>query len=427
MATLQIFYFDGTSFAQANSVYDDPALTTLAADGFYSNEIITRQQLNGVLLNAQPCASCAVDCGSGINASFSDPGFFDANVNLANSTGATVIYAYMTSSIPDGIIANYNNVNYNRLTAKNNHNGVTLVEGNNVQVDYAGINNQGTNLPTYVGNQDADLLANSPYSNIDEYSYSNATNNYVATGQTRSITVSSTQIGFATDASTIPSPVFTMVVPKTEVSVTNINVQIFAPDTGTAFDWEILCPVALPSFQGSNLQLTDACAANAATYYFVRNATGINPPFTKDTNTTPEVGNFVFTQPDGSVYLNDTNSLKYVIVNGTTALGIRNGVVVSIASCSGSPSLTSFLASPSQTFNQICGPGAVPAQPNVAYFHSGSAAYPIAGDTVYTTNAGTTALAAGLYFTFGGGGSNTYFEITGNQGLVTNVTSCIPS
>ena len=176
---------------------------------------------------------CAVDCGSGINASFNDPGFFDANVNLANSTGATVIYAYMTSSIPDGIIANYNNVNYNRLTSKNNHNGVTLVEGNNVQVDYAGINNQGTNLPTYVGNQDADLLANSPYSNIAEYSYSNATNNYVATGQTRSITVASTQIGFATDASTPSSPVFTMVVPKTEVAVTNVNVQIFAPDAGT--------------------------------------------------------------------------------------------------------------------------------------------------------------------------------------------------
>ena len=127
------------------------------------------------------------------------------------------------------------------------------------------------------------------------------------------------------------------------------------------------------------------------------------------------------------MYLNDTNTLKYVIVNGTTALGIRNGVVVSSASCSGSPSLTSFLASPSQTFNQICGPGAVPAQPNVTYYHSGSATYPIAGDTVYTTSAGTTALAAGLYFTFGGGGSNTYFEITGNQGLVTNVTSCIPS
>ena len=333
MANLGTFYFDGTSFAQATSVYTNATLTTLAADGFYSNEVITRQQLNGVLLNAQPCASCTVPCGSGVNASFSDPGFFDANVNLANDTGATIIYAYMTSSIPDGIIANYNSVNYNRLTSKNNHNGVTLVEGNNVQVDYAGINNQGTNLPTYVGNQDADLLSNSPYSNIAEYSYSNATNNYIATGQTRSISVVSTQIGFATDASTPSSPVFTMVIPKTQAAVTNINVQIFAPDTGTAFDWEILCPVALPSFQGSALQPTTGCAANAATYYFARNATGTTPPFTKDTNTTPEIGNFVFTKSDGSVYLNDTNSLGYIIVGGATALGIRNGVVVSLQSC----------------------------------------------------------------------------------------------
>ena len=55
MATLGTYYFNGTSFASATSVYTDAALTTLAPDGYYSNGSIIRQQLNGLLLNAQAC------------------------------------------------------------------------------------------------------------------------------------------------------------------------------------------------------------------------------------------------------------------------------------------------------------------------------------------------------------------------------------
>jgi glucokinase len=41
---------------QASAVYTDAALTTLAADGYYSQGGIVRQQLNGVLLNATDCS-----------------------------------------------------------------------------------------------------------------------------------------------------------------------------------------------------------------------------------------------------------------------------------------------------------------------------------------------------------------------------------
>ena len=87
----------------------------------------------------------------------------DANIDLANDTGAVVIRCFMGNSVPDGIAATWNSVVYNRLTAADNHNGVTLIDGAGVQVDYAGIFNQGTGLPTYVGNQNAGLLTNSPY------------------------------------------------------------------------------------------------------------------------------------------------------------------------------------------------------------------------------------------------------------------------
>ena len=58
--TLSTFYFDGTSFATATAVYTNATLTTLAPDGYYSNEVLVRQQLNGVLLNATTCTTCAI-------------------------------------------------------------------------------------------------------------------------------------------------------------------------------------------------------------------------------------------------------------------------------------------------------------------------------------------------------------------------------
>jgi len=320
------YYFDGVNFAQASALFTDAALTTLAADGFYSQNGIVRQQLNGVLLNSQPCSDCIVPCGSGISANFSGTGWFNADIDLANSTGATIIYAYMTTSVPDGIIANYNSVNYNRLTCKNNGNGVVITEQGGTAVDYAGLNNQGTNLPTYVGSNTSNPVGT--FNGVIDRNYV-VPSGYQATGNQRTITAVSTQVGTTSNG----SPVFTLVVPKTDATVTNSNVQIFAPLNNTVFFWQILCPGALPSFQGGPLQGDLSCVANSATYYFARNATGTTTPFTIDTNTTPEIGNFVFTDINGANYLNDTATLQYIILDNTTALGIRNGLCVSIQSC----------------------------------------------------------------------------------------------
>ena len=324
------YYFDGINFSQATSIYTDAALTTLAVNGWYSQNGIVRQQLNGVLLNAQPCDECTVPCGSGIAANFAGTGHFNADVDLANTNGATIIYAWMGSSIPDGIITNYNSINYNRLTCKNNHNGVVITEQDGTVVDYSGFNNQGTNLPTYVGSN-----SNSPVGSttgVTNYNYVNPTG-YQTLGTTRTISAVNTQVGTTANG----SPVFTMVVPKTLTSVTNCNIKIFAPINGTVFNWQIACPVSLPSFQGSALSANTTCLANTVTYYFIQNATGTTLPFSIDTNATPEVGNFVFLDVNGSTYINDSSTIKYIIIDLTFALGIRNGVVVSIQSCTPVP------------------------------------------------------------------------------------------
>ena len=48
-ASYNTYYFDGVNFSSATALYTDAALTSLAPDGFYSQNGIIRQQSNGIL------------------------------------------------------------------------------------------------------------------------------------------------------------------------------------------------------------------------------------------------------------------------------------------------------------------------------------------------------------------------------------------
>ena len=58
MAEVNVF-IDGETLAQATAVYTDSSLTTLAADAYYSDLSITREQLNGKLGAAVTCPTCS--------------------------------------------------------------------------------------------------------------------------------------------------------------------------------------------------------------------------------------------------------------------------------------------------------------------------------------------------------------------------------
>ena len=58
MAELALF-IDAPTLSEATAVYTDAALTTLATDGYYSDQNITRQQVNGLLGSAISCPDCS--------------------------------------------------------------------------------------------------------------------------------------------------------------------------------------------------------------------------------------------------------------------------------------------------------------------------------------------------------------------------------
>ena len=78
---------------------------------------------------SQPCSTCYVPCGSGVNASFSSNGLFDASIDVANDVGAIVLYFYMTSSVPDGVLATYHDQGLAPFKALSFGNGVNYTAG----------------------------------------------------------------------------------------------------------------------------------------------------------------------------------------------------------------------------------------------------------------------------------------------------------
>lgn len=315
MATRNTYYLDGANLLSATAAYSDIQLTTKAADGFYSDGTNVREQVSGLFLPPTVCPSCATPCGSGVSATFSGTGWFDANIELGGTPsdiGAVIIYFYMGTSIPDGAVAFYDNNPYNILTSQNN-----------TTTPYGRINNSGTSLPTYVGG--VDPFSGSPYTGVPEYNLVAGT--YQPLGTTRTITVSPLQ------NDTRGADTFTMVIPKYSSEPTQLNLQIFAPLTGTVFRWEVLCPTALPSFSSSVGQATTTCAAATQQYYFARNATGTTPPFTVDVNTYPKVGNFVYSDQNGRYPLNDTATSVFYIMDNNNYIEVQYGMVISVGAC----------------------------------------------------------------------------------------------
>ncbi len=357
MGQLGLYYFNGNSFAQATSVFTDSDLTTLAPDGYYSNAGIVRQQLLGILLSAETCSTCCVPWNALVSVFENTNGLYSSCLELGSGTGA-VIFRIQTifgegSSYPVGTIITHDGNNYNKFTIKNNHNGIEFVDSSVPpnQVDYAGINNNPTD-PTYVGVYTGNTTfvdtydqtptdPCGPLDQLEDYTYESVTGSFVEQGTYQTVVVNNNQVGFLdqTSGSNVVKP-FTLVFPKTNAASTFADMLNYSPLCGTDMKWEVECPAQLPSFQalpsGEFIPNCPAITPFFTTFYFARNAVSGTFPslqFDVDTNTTPDVGNFVFLDANGSAYLNDTTTARYYYLDPGNYIKVRNGVVIEKGPC----------------------------------------------------------------------------------------------
>jgi hypothetical protein len=255
MATSGTFYLDAPSLSTATVVYSNAALTTVAANGHYSDGSIVREQVSGVLLPPVICPACAIPCGSTINLSGTQ-GVYYLNTGLGGATGA-VIVRFNPLSVPDGILAVYNSVIYNGVSSP----------------QYGWL--QGTaGLPTYLGqiSGDCGIVAGSPFT-LNESEYNGTI--FAPLGTTTNVSVLSGQMQLTTNA---PGN-SVMVIPKTTASPSVLNLTFIGPCVGTQFSVTVSCPAPLTSFASSTVNASSATACSDAidqTYYvaYVNGASG---------------------------------------------------------------------------------------------------------------------------------------------------------
>jgi hypothetical protein len=247
MAVSGPYYLNSPSLGTATAVFDDAALTTFALDGFYSDGLISREQVSGVLLPQQTCPSCLIPCGEEITQSGTE-GIYLLNSQAGANLGAIII-RFDPYDVPDGIRATFNSVVYNKLTSPIDGIHESTVSGNF----------------TYIGEIASDCgISGTTYPALPEYLYDGAV--FILTGNTQAITVNAGDVSLSSVA---PGNTM-MVIPKLTASPSVVNIEIVGPCLST--DWNIIveCPVLLVGFNSSVMAVSAVAACTlyeTVTYY----------------------------------------------------------------------------------------------------------------------------------------------------------------
>jgi hypothetical protein len=217
----QYLYINAPSLSQATAVFYDAALTICAADGYYSDGTVVRQQVGCVLLAVQNCAPCGAPCdGELINSTLGN-NIFILNVDAGGTSSdvGAIVIRFLPTAMVNGIRAVFNSVAYNKLSSEN----YGYLAGT-------------AGLHTFVGPLSGDCgLGGSTYT-LDEYAYDGTS--YVSIGTTGTYTVGVGQV-----QATSSSPGWcTMVIPKLTASPSSLNVTTISPCNDSATDLEIYCP-----------------------------------------------------------------------------------------------------------------------------------------------------------------------------------------
>ena len=304
MPTNILYYLNGPSLSSSTAVFLDAALQTCAPNGFYYDGLVVREQVDCVLRPVQNCPSCGPTCGTNIVKSNTN-GVYYINANVGAGIGAVAV-TFQPGLIPSGIQATYNSVIYNKFNSPT----YGILQGT-------------ANLPTFMGKTSADcgIVAGSPYT-LQRYDY--ILDTFVDSGTTELTTVVSGQMQLTAD---IPG-ICTMIIPKTDSTVTNVTVKILSICTLDNINITVGCPTPLPWF-ASTSKLSDIepdyCNEAVPSYFYfsypINGSAGLIA-----------VGDYVYSDINGASplanghYRNDLGTSKQIYV-------VTNGIVTSITPC----------------------------------------------------------------------------------------------
>jgi hypothetical protein len=309
MAVNSTYYLNALDLATATSVYLDNLLLNIAPDGFYSDGVITRQQSLGILLAANPCPTCGTPCGGTIAGS-GGQGIYLVNLDGGNTAGdiGALVIRFNPQSVPDGIRVTYDGNVYNTLSSP--------VDGLHRSTDPTGF--------TVVGSIGSDCGLAGNITNIPsavEYLFNGT--GFVPTGNTQSIIINPGDVDLGS------APGFcVMVIPKVNATPSIFNMEMLGPCSGTAWNLEVSCPAALPSF-ASSTQFPVAsipCGTGLTqAYYFAKVHTAVD--------TFVGLYDYVFQDSFGATPLPDGYYLTNNVAVPNKVIQVQNGIIIAITNC----------------------------------------------------------------------------------------------
>ena len=303
MPVSQQFFLDAASLGSASSIFYDNTLTVCAPDGYYSDGIITRQQVGCVLLPEQICPDCGLPCNSVLNSDEAYQGVFRIDSNMGTATGAILLW-FNPQNVPEGILVTFNSLTYNKLSSPT----------------YGRLKSSNPYGYTYIGRTSDDCgISGSSYP-LTNFVYDGST--FVSQGTTQTVTVAPGDV----EITTLNPGRCLMVIPKPASTAAVLSVYVVGPCASTQYQLELECPQSLLPFMGTitaDSSIT-ACEYPLNNAYYFASVTEI---------TTIAIHDYVFSNSWGATPLADG---FYGIANTSSFdwIEVVDGIIVDLGPCS---------------------------------------------------------------------------------------------
>jgi len=320
MAALGNYYIDAPILSGATSVFTNVGMTTLAADGFYSDQLGTvREQVGGILGISIACPTCYIPCGTSIDISGGGltQGIYDMKSNTPTTSGCIIVYVKPYST-DIGVRVAFDSVLYNQMTnatygylASNNASNYTYIGDSTLASPC------GTNIGTVL---DAGGYPVAP-ATLNQWEYSGA--GFAFVGASGVVTGTSGDL-----ALTAADPGYcTLYIPKPLETSGVVDASIFGPCASIEFDIQVNCPVTLVSVWGSNPGPYPDCNIEPLPNLFY------NVPNFGGTAGVPALHEFMLLDPygvnrvaPGDYVIDVAGALKEITISA-------DGIITAIAAC----------------------------------------------------------------------------------------------
>jgi hypothetical protein len=300
------YYINAPTLSAATAVYDDADMTICAADGYYRDGSIVRQQVGCSLLPAQECPGCLSECGFAIGP-LVNKGVYYFNVDIGTAIGPIQI-KFDPGDYPNGIEVTYDSTIYNTVVSS-----------------FFGPLSAPVGLPTFIG-YDAEDCGIVGTHILEEFEYRDPYTlfNDLGTTETVNVVASQDQLTFSSPGSCV------MIIPKPNALPSTLSVKVISPCDLDSFYISVDCagdreifPIGGSSGGGPG-DLICGYPSGDLTYYVIPvNGDGI----------TFGLYDFVYLDSGCTIPLPDNYYLSSNCPSPYSWFRIENGIIVEFGEC----------------------------------------------------------------------------------------------